>query len=413
MAEEIFLLDGWKQRGTTYEDFVEAIRYMDDHTKFETVMLEQLDLLHVMREQPDEKLRVFQFVTDDETKHTSVATRVFREESLKEFKNIGALMKEAKVTNHTMYRIRSRASTSRTLFGEYFVSRTLRQPLERGREFLRPRFSRDYAAHADMHSELYGKTMVTLVTRTDGEIQKLFAVHSDAYVPIRQEALIQISEKLSGYFGKVKMNAWQINHQLSSAVLEFPEKEEEMSDLYHLPDTFTPGVHIAISDTARSSLTVQGCFKVGNSFFYTKKCSKKHSGRGGHQEMLERLLLEVDQNIFSEYAALPKRLGELLQIDIKNPEGAVRNVVQKIGFRNGKQLGEKITNQIENQLVESINPKINYTAYDIVMLFLTLPENVISGLKESAMEKLQNLVSGAPWIAFEDQEEQTNKVVIA
>lgn len=129
--------------------------------------------------------------------------------------------------------------------------------------------------------------------------------------------------------------------------------------------------------------------------------------------MLERLLLEVDQNIFSEYAALPKRLGELLQIDIKNPEGAVRNVVQKIGFRNGKQLGEKITNQIENQLVESINPKINYTAYDIVMLFLTLPENVISGLKESAMEKLQNLVSGAPWIAFEDQEEQTNKVVIA
>lgn len=394
---ENFLLDSWEE--SKYDDSIEGFRKMiermDEGTKYIKTQLNRVDVLHVMNNQDEENpgsLRFFRFGPPTEEGCANVHVGGFTQKSLLE-KGAEELVTEAKRSNNTIFRL-----MGKTYFTDYYAFRTLAQILERGKEFLEPRFSRDYAMSIDMHGNTYGTKEVTFVVRKAGDLSKVYAVHSGQYVPVKQAALLEICDKLSEYFGKVKMNWWQINHQFSTAILTFPEKAEEITDFYKLPDKFVPGVRICISDTGRSSLTIEGNWQVAqNSYNRTKKVSKKHAGKNDEKTLVQDLLIEAEQQIFSEFAALPKQLSILLNINVSDPAAAIEEIVKKIGMGHEKQLGIKITKKIKEQLIASLNPNLYYTAYDITMMFLSLP-SCIYGLKESALEKLERLVSKVPWL---------------
>lgn len=259
---------------------------------------------------------------------------------------------------------------------------------------------------------------VSIVSRFDPEsnIRKIFAVMSNKYSAIPQNTIIEILEKIEAEgeadFGKAECIGWSINHSLTRIYVEFPECGKEFAETYGYPDEIIPGIMIETSDIGDCSLRVRGYYRddATKAIFYMEdECVQMHVGDIDTEEILEM----VKMNIFAKLTWYPEHLAELMEIDIidDSMKPAVKKRIMSSLYRKiSREIGlvKAITKAKEKvlmeQLIDSINTDINYTAYDVVLTFLTLASYVETENK-GVIEAISKTAPAVMKFKFVEEEE--------
>ena len=294
-----------------------------------------------------------------------------------------------------------------------FTSKSLLTTLDRfglkGSFLVRPSLTRDMAVMAEFVEQ---EKPVTLIYRkADGGMKKVFSILSDKYQPIDQNVILDIIDDITddGSLGKPICKEWEISHFFTKIYLDFPEKAKDIKNHYGKTEKFTPGLCIMSSDTGDCSLKVLGTFRVGNSLTVQDEVLHKHIG----DVDVEGIIKAVEERIFSEYAKLPDKLCDLMLVDIGDPAAdltdednknaniqaykeVVTNAFKELGIL--KAVGVKARNILLEKMIFEAADDIHYTAYDICVELMRLPQRV-SGL--ASLPQLQKAVGRAPYITYQ------------
>jgi hypothetical protein len=248
------------------------------------------------------------------------------------------------------------------------------------------------------------KKAITMIMRRSEEntARKIIAVRSEKYAYIPQMVLKNIIEGFSDDMGKPTCKEWEITQTLTTIRLDFPKVANDIADVYELKHDITPGVVLCTSDTGESSLTAVGTFSVRNATVYSEIYKKKHSGAVD----VDAILKEIEDSIFNRYNIFPQKLTELLDIDIVDPAIVIEDILRQIDFVS---IGKRIASKFEEALIAELNPTVNYTAYDLCMAILELPNRYL-GDATSLKGKLGSIVYKA---AFADYRKADEKAVVA
>ena len=241
-----------------------------------------------------------------------------------------------------------------------------------------------------------------MAVRTDGKVAKAFAIHSDKYGNCPQEILADIADTMEIDLGDMEVKGWDVSNFFSEIRVEFPKKAEDISSLYGLPNVLTPGLLLQTSDTGDSSITAIGTWSIDGKYSHIQGgvFRRKHRGDIDVDHFIER----VQKEIFVEYTKVPETLYKLLTIDIPSAsvKGIVEEVIKDIDFKSNKLLGKKRAKNIEEDLVNEINPAISYTAYDIAMMMMTIPQRIIGeGLNKTEFDNLSKAVLKGVFFDYE------------
>lgn len=257
---------------------------------------------------------------------------------------------------------------------------------------------------------------VTVIARSCKGTMKIFSILSDKYTHIDQNILFDIVKEIetTGDMGEAKCYHWEVNNFFTKLYIEFPKKAKELSVLYGLKREMIPGILMTTSDTGDSSFKVRGTWRIEgtNSLVVNTEIKRKHIGEINKENIIE----DISNHIFAEYAKLPEALCNLMAHDIADPswdltttaglmanKAELENVIKTAFKRLGivKAIGKKTEKKLREALVDEMDVSIRYTAYDIAMLILGLPERVVFMDKEKDISQLQKACSGAPFIKYD------------
>lgn len=258
---------------------------------------------------------------------------------------------------------------------------------------------------------------ITFITRKYEGLKKIYAALSGSYAYVPQNFLCDVVDRVgdASKLGEMACKNWMIDNQIAEIYLEFPQKAEEIKALYEFDDEMTPGLYLAKSDVGECSITIRATWRIKNSLIIADEIKRKHTGK----IEIDHILEDVDKIVFGKYTQLPDKLCELMQMDITNPEWtkysekrfhstnlkavseAYKTVLKEIGMVSA--IGKKQEKSIYEQLCAEINPALCYTAYDVVMAVMQIPER-LPGLSNAYQEALSKACSKAPYVKF-------NKVV--
>lgn len=234
-------------------------------------------------------------------------------------------------------------------------------------------------------------------------IHKIFAMPSTTYCYIPQTVILDIKKSLERELGKAVCESWSITHFFTEIFLTFPEKANDLCEVYELPDEFIPGIRICTSDTGDSGLIVEPFWTTDKKKAYLKRTEREHRGKFSSEEFLKNFM----GDIIPLYTKWPAKLAELLTIDIPEPEAAVEKVLQMVHAE--KILGKKRT----NALLETLNCELaisHCTAYDIAMFFLNLPTRYDGDI--FITQKLEELAGKIPTLDFDKVIKATTKITL-
>jgi hypothetical protein len=236
-------------------------------------------------------------------------------------------------------------------------------------------------------------------------IHKIFALPSMTYCPISQTALLTIIKSLSDELGNIDCRRWHIDHNLTRIYVTFPEAAEDMCKTYNLPNKFVPGVMLETSDTGDCSL---------RAIAYWESLASVHhphfgSANIGYYEQVHRgniniadIVNGIADKIMPQYIAFPKRMAELLTIDIPDAEAGIEATMKTAGIE--KAIGKKRTRMLLEAILRNNEGLENMTAYDMVMLFMEASHDYIND--KDYKEKFDNAVGRMIFLDF-------NKIVAA
>ena len=254
-------------------------------------------------------------------------------------------------------------------------------------------------------AELFGvdDKDVKMIVRKSGNISKVFAMHSDRFGRIPQKTLLDIINQIKHGLGTPVCNYWEVNHNLSMIQLDFPEKAKDFAKVYNISDHIVPGVRLLTSDVGEASVCAIGTWHIGNGYACSDVYSRKHTVNID----LEVILKQINKQIFARYERIPQRLGELLLIDVSDPEACIASVLNQIKDKDKRNLGKRRMDEITKLLCQQCNPALKYTAYDIAKTILALPDT-LKGLPASAKRVLENVATES---LFADYTEYANTLV--
>lgn len=257
---------------------------------------------------------------------------------------------------------------------------------------------------------------VTVIARSCNGTKKIFSILSDKYTHIDQSILFDIVKEIetNGDMGEAKCYQWTVSNFFTKLYIEFPKKAKELSMLYGLKKEMIPGILMTTSDTGDSSFKVRGTWRVegSNSLVVNTEVKRKHIGDINVEAVIE----DISNQIFAEYAKLPEALCNLMAHDVtdaswdltttaglKANQAELENVIKTAFKRLGivKAIGKKTEKKLREALLDEMDVSIHYTAYDIAMSILGLPERVIYMDKEKDISQLQKACSGAPFIKYD------------
>lgn len=231
------------------------------------------------------------------------------------------------------------------------------------------RYHRDGLLQTNLY---YYPGQAQMLVRKDGNARKIFALFSQKYSYVNQYAMMcELLDTMEEELGASSVRNWEINHIYTDICLEFPEKAEEFSKLYNLPQTVVPGIRVHTSDVGESSVIINGTVRTGKGFGYIPMCTVKEE----HSTALNvrKIMDEVDRKIYPEFCKIPERMIELLQIDIEDPRSVIGKVFQDLGYRKSVLLGNKKGKELLEDLILSVSDNVKYTAYDVAMVFMDIP----------------------------------------
>lgn len=352
------ILDNWKVSGTDPYDLDDVIRELDTKTRALTCRSEEIEIYTVYRIDDDS---VHGYIHSHGTlKALSVDRAELDDEMMEELgRNLYLLRIGGEwyyVSANTMSTLSQRGGMS---LGE--TARRDEFPL---------RFHRDAFINNFMNIV---PTDCRVVYRQEGSIKKVLAVMTDRQKEIPQKTILEAVEALETDYGDARIDRWEVGQFLTSVTVSFPEKQGDFTRVVQkstgkyvtLSRPIIPGIEVSTDDCGNSSFRVNGFLNIDGVLVYPKDTAYKRAHTKGVK--VTDILDNVQNRIFPEFSKLPERLCELLLIDVYNPQAVIEDIIDvlKIG-----ELGKKVKEQVESDLVSSLNPGIFYTAYDIVMMFI-------------------------------------------
>ncbi len=207
----------------------------------------------------------------------------------------------------------------------------------------------------------------SIMYRKSGNAKKIYAVFSDRYKMLEQYPLIrQMIEGFEKEMGASDLVYYSVNNFMTEVYIEFPEKAKDFQRVYALPSEVVPGILIRISDSGDSSFFINGTTRLNRTVIYVPESeySRKHTENAS----IEDIFRFVGNSVFAAYTKMPERFMELLQIPINDPVKYIRAVGKSIDLR--KITGAAAETKLIESLVESVNPSMQYTAYDIATMYI-------------------------------------------
>ena len=174
-----------------------------------------------------------------------------------------------------------------------------------------------------------------------------------------------------------------------------------------------PGILMTTSDTGDSSFKVCGTWRVDgtNSLVVHSDVKRKHIGDINTEKILE----DITNKIFAEYARLPEALCNLMAHDVTDAswdltttaglkanyaeiESTLKAAFNRLGIV--KAIGKKMEKKLREAMMNEFDVSIRYTAYDIAMSILSLPERAVFMDKDKDISELQKACANAPFISY-------------
>ena len=408
MLNENFLLDTFEKRGSDLDELRTLINEVSEKTTFEPVSSSDLNVLSFRRSENNDRISFYRMAPSHMPTDTdgilgnhvvgvnteSISGRGNFENLIKEVTETSKFCLYNEKTNKAYFASASGIITSLERFGLNGVALT------------EPSIPRDL-----MIAEMFKKNLpCTAVIREFNGTKKIMALMSPKYGAIDQNIIFDILDRFPAEMGAPKCKSWCFSHFRTSVYVEFPQKAEEICSMYKMPSEWVPGVIIATSDVGQNSLRVTGTWRHGNSVTAHKSVARKHIGA----IVPEKLIKEVDSEIFSEYNKLPERLLELLSITIgyNDISKQIKRILKEIKIT--EVLGKKRSKSLREALIDEYSPMNEYSAYDVVTNIMSIPERI--DIKEGyVLERLRKCCGMAPYVFSEKtsvEEEIEDEVVL-
>lgn len=405
-----FLLDNWSVSGSSIPDFSAAIA---DAKRYTHIVKKNLDDFKVLSrvdspEYPDSL--VFYYLDKD-------AIRELRENGRipKKRMRLEDVIKTPCLTEDFDKFLQENSLTTKLMLIDnqnrlYFVSQgalaTLSLRTKCGGDwFFNQSLSRDIAIAEVMSSAI---DTVTVNYCEVGGVRKILSFCTEKYAEVPLTILTDIINKIvtgdtemspatgpisieRGRMGRIDCKWWSLSHRFAEIYIEFPDVAADIQATYGLPNEIVPGLYLATSDTADSSLFIRSTYRGDNgknlSYVVSDEVQVIHKGSINLKKVMEA----VDSRIFGKFLAFPEQLATLIMkeatpaaLDLTTKNGQKRNheiVMDRIKsvFKAVGMVGA-ISKKNEKVLIEQIsceiNPEIAYTEYDIAMLIMDLPERL-------------------------------------
>jgi hypothetical protein len=283
-------------------------------------------------------------------------------------------------------------------------------------------------------AEIFSKNIKnTMVVREIDGVKKAFTLLSDKYCHIDQTVLFDIIEYLEkdASVGKVKCHHWELDNFITKLYVEFPDKADEFQKLYGFDKKhrLTPGLLITTSDTGNSSFKFAGTWRIGNSISIASEYKRKHIGEVNAEDIKD----EVAKKVFPEYSAIPDALCNLMTVEItpagslNTKEGREQNkavideLIDEVFHDLGmvKLLGKKLEKALKEKFKDEFYEDLYYTAYDIAIQFMSLPERALVIQNSGEVKNLRDLTPlqqatlKVPFLNFEKYLQKVQVVLTA
>jgi hypothetical protein len=391
------LLDSFNRNGKSLDEFAELLADIDNSTIAIKAETDDLTVYSIDRYDEDEDVLVSQIYTAEQA----------RNRSLPDWGNLPAAKIRELIGEEGLNELRDKTRYVLRQGGKFFF------PSSNAIGGIAARAGLGGEAVSIPEHELFALIMrrytidphiATLIVRQSDESKgrKVIACRSEQYAYIPQSLLCSIIDGFSEDLGSPTCKNWEVSQFFTRIYIEFPKVAKDIAKTYGLESKIMPGVILCTSDSGESSITARGTFKIGGRFVYTEEYKHKHQGAID----LKKILKSISKSVFDKYTAFPQRLMELLEIDIADPYAAIESTLRQINFREaaGKRLEQKLT----GALLEEINPSVPYTAYDICMSIISLPDRFLE-ITESTKKKMQLVVYKA---AFADYDKAAAKPIV-
>lgn len=417
---EATLLDEWTTSGKSYEDFKNTLTELSDCTEFVKVNPVEISVLS-LTSVDEEKARFWELCPCfTGAPQNTPNIRALKLEKVMEKGEHKLLLDENLNGVKTLF-----FSNERVFFPSAKVfSRGLVQFGAGGSAMTEPNYERDL--YISSLFKRVKKKGCTFVVREIAGAKKLMAILSANYGALPQSALCEIIDSFDRKdFGEVKTYAWTIDNWVSNIYVEFPEKAEEIREMYKLKDDFVPGLWLQTSDTGDASIKIFPTWRKGRAISYVDKASVKYV----HNRKIELsdVIEEIKKKAFAEYTRLPEALCDLMgktltdeTWDLSKPKFIKKNsnlmakVIKKtfVTLNVASAIGKDNKKSLIEQMCAEFSGEIPYTAYDVASAFLSLPER-LEGISKFALIKLESLVANAPYIKYvADKEDAVEEEII-
>ena len=407
-----FLLDGWSRSGTSFKDFAEVISFIDSHTTVLKVNTGAMALLSV---------------DEERTTPETVGLRVHSAERCLAGKGYSPAL-----TTLSVETIKKRDPEGETLINEFLHhSKTM---LNYGKHtfFTSNGLPRDLGARAGVSgdaiyipseernlffSSLYSRkpaeSTAVLKTNASKTLYKVFALMSGTYNHVKQKILLDLVDDFEAELGESRCEWWGVNHDITQIVMSFPEKAEDIADMYKVSSSKLPipCLLLETSDTGASSVTVTALWKMPRGCYVrAESFSRKHSGTITSTEIRDA----AHDSIWKSYTKLPERLLELCTIPIADPAAVVEEVFRELKLISYTSLGKRAGTTLLESVMTELDPKMAYSAYDLAMSLMELPTKIRFDGEWGAQRKetIEKVAYKVPFLDWEKLASMTGTVYL-
>ncbi len=250
---------------------------------------------------------------------------------------------------------------------------------------------------------------IHFVYREVDGVKKIFAALGSQYSYIPQSVItdaadiIMVEEKV----GKAEVCRYEIDHDFTTITLSLPELSEAVKDDYSLPHAITPGIYLATSDTGSSSITARSVYYSGRGMVILDEVMIKHVGKITGEMIVEK----VNESLLANIRLLPETLSELIgmpimdysKVDLSTERGARKNMEKMSSILSKSMskylkgaMAKKTQKEILTCLMDELNSNVQYTLYDIAILFLELSAR-IEGVNAQTLYDIQKACAVVPF----------------
>lgn len=236
-------------------------------------------------------------------------------------------------------------------------------------------------------------------------VQKIFAMPTMTYQHFDQRIILEMLDAITKELGVPKCQKWYIDHFITQLWVTFPDKADDVSKTYGLPDTLVPGVLMETSNTGDCSLRVIAFWERKRGVHARLGIyEREHRGRADSATVVA----DMSHKLMPNYTELPYRLCELLTIDIKDPTAAIEAVFHMANI--SKELGRKRSQNLLDAMTDLVSTRTSMTGYELAMMFMDLPSY---DMDETVLVKAEQIAGKVPFLNFEKIAKSTTAVTSA